>query len=173
MKRMFSPAAGSNIHRGSPNAASLTTGSFFWKVEAHVYLTDQQRFGAHILLPLSLPVLAAMLASCCLFLLWQLFEVAHCGNGYVEVGEECDCGLRSVGLFFSCFVLHFCCNLICYDGSNLFFILRTATRAAARSVHLLMERTAAMGLAATSHVWYEFGYKTQNVWGSFGKTNQP
>uniref|UniRef100_A0A3B3UX67 ADAM metallopeptidase domain 23 n=1 Tax=Poecilia latipinna TaxID=48699 RepID=A0A3B3UX67_9TELE len=25
----------------------------------------------------------------------QLFEVAHCGNGYVEVGEECDCGLRS------------------------------------------------------------------------------
>uniref|UniRef100_A0A3Q2QEI9 ADAM metallopeptidase domain 23 n=1 Tax=Fundulus heteroclitus TaxID=8078 RepID=A0A3Q2QEI9_FUNHE len=25
----------------------------------------------------------------------KLFEVAHCGNGYVEVGEECDCGLRS------------------------------------------------------------------------------
>uniref|UniRef100_A0A3P9LF21 ADAM metallopeptidase domain 23a n=1 Tax=Oryzias latipes TaxID=8090 RepID=A0A3P9LF21_ORYLA len=25
----------------------------------------------------------------------KLFEVAHCGNGFVEVGEECDCGLRS------------------------------------------------------------------------------
>ncbi|XP_037542913.1 disintegrin and metalloproteinase domain-containing protein 23 isoform X2 [Nematolebias whitei] len=25
----------------------------------------------------------------------KLFEVAHCGNGFVEVGEECDCGLRA------------------------------------------------------------------------------
>ncbi|XP_015225968.1 PREDICTED: disintegrin and metalloproteinase domain-containing protein 23 isoform X2 [Cyprinodon variegatus] len=25
----------------------------------------------------------------------KLFDVAHCGNGYIEVGEECDCGLRS------------------------------------------------------------------------------
>ncbi|XP_041857827.1 disintegrin and metalloproteinase domain-containing protein 23 isoform X1 [Melanotaenia boesemani] len=24
----------------------------------------------------------------------KLFEAAHCGNGFVEVGEECDCGLR-------------------------------------------------------------------------------
>ncbi|KAM6934719.1 disintegrin and metalloproteinase domain-containing protein 23 isoform 3-T3 [Xenentodon cancila] len=25
----------------------------------------------------------------------KLFDAAHCGNGFVEVGEECDCGLRS------------------------------------------------------------------------------
>ncbi|XP_072253115.1 disintegrin and metalloproteinase domain-containing protein 23 isoform X3 [Leuresthes tenuis] len=25
----------------------------------------------------------------------KLFEVAHCGNGFVEMGEECDCGLRT------------------------------------------------------------------------------
>uniref|UniRef100_A0A8C6PHL6 ADAM metallopeptidase domain 23 n=1 Tax=Nothobranchius furzeri TaxID=105023 RepID=A0A8C6PHL6_NOTFU len=25
----------------------------------------------------------------------KLFEVAHCGNGFVEAGEECDCGLRA------------------------------------------------------------------------------
>lgn len=25
---------------------------------------------------------------------FQLFETTECGNGYVEAGEECDCGFR-------------------------------------------------------------------------------
>lgn len=31
----------------------------------------------------------------------QLFEPTECGNGYVEVGEECDCGVRAVSHWFA------------------------------------------------------------------------
>lgn len=31
----------------------------------------------------------------------QLFEPTDCGNGYVEVGEECDCGVRAVSHCFA------------------------------------------------------------------------
>lgn len=31
-------------------------------------------------------------------ILFQLFEPTECGNGYVEAGEECDCGFHVVGI---------------------------------------------------------------------------
>lgn len=48
----------------------------------------------------------------------QLFEPTECGNGYVEVGEECDCGVRAVS---HCFVIvgEKCAFLVkseCYIG---------------------------------------------------------
>lgn len=30
--------------------------------------------------------------------IFQLFEPTECGNGYVEAGEECDCGFHVVGI---------------------------------------------------------------------------
>lgn len=37
----------------------------------------------------------------------QLFESTECGNGYVEVGEECDCGVRAVSHCFAIVVKNY------------------------------------------------------------------
>lgn len=91
----------------------------------------------------------------------QLFEPTECGNGFVEVGEECDCGARAV----SCFCLFFSSgSLFVVDEAPPLFVFRSAIRNAARSVLSLMVHTAAMARAAIPHVWYELGFFTaQNM----------
>lgn len=87
----------------------------------------------------------------------QLFEVAHCGNGFVEAGEECDCGLRAVSSS-SC-RCPFTVLLIQRGETWLFCFFRTATKNAARNAPSPTGRTAATGLAATTHAWYDLGFK--------------
>ncbi|XP_048862033.1 LOW QUALITY PROTEIN: disintegrin and metalloproteinase domain-containing protein 23-like [Brienomyrus brachyistius] len=46
----------------------------------------------------------------------KLFEATECGNGYVEVGEECDCGLRTDCLQHCCKKCSLANSAHCSDG---------------------------------------------------------
>lgn len=107
----------------------------------------------------------------------QLFEPTECGNGYVEAGEECDCGVRTVSYCSNVylFLLSYCtmshCSalhslpesfhknavlmiILCSLLFSVYFHYRNATKNAARNVLCLMERTAVMGPAAITPVWW-------------------
>lgn len=91
----------------------------------------------------------------------QLFEDTECGNGYVEVGEECDCGPREVSsrdtldstqrtsvfytsILYTPTVFSCVCVCICY---------RSALKSAVKSVLCLTVLTAVTDPAAITHVW--------------------
>lgn len=51
----------------------------------------------------------------------QLFEPTECGNGYVEVGEECDCGVRAVS---HCFAIVGMGDIVFTDKSECYIVIQ-------------------------------------------------
>lgn len=89
----------------------------------------------------------------------QLFEATECGNGYVEVGEECDCGLRAVSSCMWGDLFLWAPASLDYDASShmspvhVHACCRTATGSAVRSALSPTAPTAATGVAATIPAW--------------------
>lgn len=158
--QIFSPSTESNIHGNSPNAASQTTRSSFWKVEARVCLTGQPRLEAHKSAPLCHNCYTSHMPPESFILSW-LFLAAVRGNRMWEWicrgGRGVWLWSQSSELLFGS-VSHVCLLSSCLlRWVKLRFIFRSATRNAARSVPSPMGHTAVMAPAAITHVWYELG----------------
>ena len=153
----FSLSAVSKNHGDFPNAASRTTRSSSWKVEALVCLTNRPRLEAAPLCPfphvshvINLTLSSnALVLSCAAVRDNSVWEwICRGGRGVWLRRASGECTSAShVCLLWSCLLRWvMACSL---------FVCRSATRNAARSVPSPTGRTAATAPAAITHVWYE------------------